>query len=684
MDTNKSVGAVFERDPHTLTLSVTGNGTASADGGTISSGSGGSAPPMATINYVYGDVVNLTAAANSGWRFVRWDGALAPTTNVSETITIDADKSVEAIFEKVNYSLIWTTTGSGSVSPGSGITYVYDDGLTISATPDAGWEFVNWTGDIGNLVDAGSSSTTIKNPMAANTNVTANFAKTTYSLTYTVNGGGAVSPVSGSTYMYDDGLSITAVAAVGWEFVSWTGDTGNLVDPGIASTAIKNPMAANTNLTANFSKINYRLTWSVTGNGTVSQANGASYVYDQGLSVTANPATGWKFVSWTGDTDNLVNPGTASTALKNPLLADTNLTANFIKIDYSLTWSVTGSGSVIPASGTSYVYDQGLAIMATPVAGWEFKNWTGSGAANLVNANSASTSIKNPTADDTDLTANFALIEYNLNITIDEPFAGGGTTVTKSPDKATFHIGETVTLSATPGNGENFEGWSGDGTNTLETPPKRQIFFDGSGDKSVTASFVKQRFTVTFKSSNFGGIEVEGASPSYYEDEYTEYVDWGDNSKRVKAILDDQSQFKGWHGNYTPPHPDDLENLEIQLINVRQDMTVTYDTVPDINGCSTDVSSPDYSNGFVAADFKRVNVDVDSGTGHMVLNTGNQAIDPNNIVIPFTQDVYVTFLYEGAGFEQSDFGYKFASEGKGGTKHPIYFNVNDNNDDGVL
>ena len=68
----------------------------------------------------------------------------------------------------------------------------------------------------------------------------------------------------------------------------------------------------------------------------------------------------------------------------------------------------------------------------------------------------------------------------------------------------------------------------------------------------------------------------------------------------------------------------------------------------------------------------------------MVLNTGNQAIDPNNIVIPFTQDVYVTFLYEGAGFQNSDFGYKFASEGKAGTKHQIYANVNDNNNDGVL
>ena len=145
----------------------------------------------------------------------------------------------------------------------------------------------------------------------------------------------------------------------------------------------------------------------------------------------------------------------------------------------------------------------------------------------------------------------------------------------------------------------------------------------------------------------------------------------------MTARLDDYSQFRGWHGDFTS------DDVTIVVPNVQQDMTVTYDTVPDIDGCSTDVAAG-YSGGFQATDFKRVNVDVDTVTGHMVLNTGNQAIDPNNIMIPFTQDVYVTFLYEGAGFQNSDFGYKFASEGKAGTKHQVYANINDNDNDGVL
>jgi len=54
-----------------------------------------------------------------------------------------------------------------------------------------------------------------------------------------------------------------------------------------------------------------------------------------------------------------------------------------------------------------------------------------------------------------------------------------------------------------------------------------------------------------------------------------------------------------------------------------------------------------------------VNVSVDEN-GYLVLKTGDAAIDPNNIVIPFTQEVSVTFLYEGVGYKLSDFGWMLA------------------------
>jgi|GEM_PF-725231 len=99
-------------------------------------------------------------------------------------------------------------------------------------------------------------------------------------------------------------------------------------------------------------------------------------------------------------------------------------------------------------------------------------------------------------------------------------------------------------------------------------------------------------------------------------------------------------------------------------------------------GCSTNVAY-DYSGGFNTANLSVVNTSVDSD-GYVTLNTGNQAIDPENIVIPFRQEVAVYFVYEGAGHDENDLGWLLAADGTSGTKHEIYQNINDNNNNGVL
>ena len=168
-----------------------------------------------------------------------------------------ADRTVTANFRKVTYSLTTTQVGNGTVTPST--TYVYDDGLAMVATPDPGWEFVNWTGDTANLV-ANAASTNLVAPLMANTAIQANFQKINYTLTISVSAGnGTVAPASGTTYVYDDGLAIVATPDPGWEFVNWTGDTANLV-ANAASTNLVAPLMANTVIQANFQKINYTLT----------------------------------------------------------------------------------------------------------------------------------------------------------------------------------------------------------------------------------------------------------------------------------------------------------------------------------------------------------------------------------------------------------------------------------------
>lgn len=71
----------------------------------------------------------------------------------------------------------------------------------------------------------------------------------------------------------------------------------------------------------------------------------------------------------------------------------------------------------------------------------------------------------------------------------------------------------------------------------------------------------------------------------------------------------------------------------------------------EIAGCATSTQA-DYTDGFLADDFDFTNVDIGEN-GNLQLQTGQQAINPEKIVIPFRQEVKITFLYEGAGYRSS-------------------------------
>ena len=77
----------------------------------------------------------------------------------------------------VPYKLSIVSTGGGSVvAPGEG-TYTRASGMVVSlvASPASGYQFVNWTGDVGTIANVNAASTTIA--MHGNYSITARFAR---------------------------------------------------------------------------------------------------------------------------------------------------------------------------------------------------------------------------------------------------------------------------------------------------------------------------------------------------------------------------------------------------------------------------------------------------------------------------------------------------------------------------
>jgi photosystem II stability/assembly factor-like uncharacterized protein len=123
-----------------------------------------------------GEEVTITATANEGWVFSGWQGDHTGSSSPS-TIVMNSDKSVTAQFEVREYDLTLETVGEGSIQEQiiASKTESYPEGTTIELTaiPDEGWEFVEWSGDL----DGGENPVQIT--VAEEMNITATFEPAT-------------------------------------------------------------------------------------------------------------------------------------------------------------------------------------------------------------------------------------------------------------------------------------------------------------------------------------------------------------------------------------------------------------------------------------------------------------------------------------------------------------------------
>lgn len=169
--------------------------------------------------------------------------------------------------QTTEYTLTVNSGTGGSVSSPGG-SYNQGQSVSITATPDSEYVFVNWSN--------GSTDNPLSITVNSNQTITANFEKRKYPLTVSITGSGTVSEeiisAGKTTTEYTSGsvIRLTANASDGWSFSSWSGN--------VSST--QNPIEVSINeaktVTAAFSEIDSS-TSSTTGN-TYNQDNAPGYI----------------------------------------------------------------------------------------------------------------------------------------------------------------------------------------------------------------------------------------------------------------------------------------------------------------------------------------------------------------------------------------------------------------------
>jgi hypothetical protein len=195
-------------------------------------------------------MMDIATFSGAGWGIV----AVAPGASNTTRIWNIVDHTTYPFlsWQPVRYNLTISSTAGGNVTrPGEGPFMFARTAVRLVATPDAGFGFVNWTGNVTTIANVTAANTTIH--MDGNYSIMANFVAV-YHLTMAAApaGGGTATDLTGtSPYPAGTVVSITAVANPGFRFVNWTAPAGTFGDATLATTTFTMP-AANVTVTANF------------------------------------------------------------------------------------------------------------------------------------------------------------------------------------------------------------------------------------------------------------------------------------------------------------------------------------------------------------------------------------------------------------------------------------------------
>ena len=276
--------------------------------------------------FAEGSTTTVSANALTGFTFINWtENGKEVSASSSHQFTMKGNKALVANFAPVplgNFAVNLTSSpAAGGTTIGSG-PYATGTNATVSATANPGFTFTNWT-ENGIVV---STSSSFQFAVIANRNLVANYKNvpaSQFALTLTS------SPAAGGTTdgegSYNTGTSVTvnAKSNPAYNFVNWTDKaTGAVV-----STSPDYAFALNANraLVANFAIKTYTLTV-IAANGTVLKSpDQVSYNHGTAVLLTATPAAGYVFTSFSGDAVSMVKTVTVSMNSNKTVTANFNL-----------------------------------------------------------------------------------------------------------------------------------------------------------------------------------------------------------------------------------------------------------------------------------------------------------------------------------------------------------------------
>jgi hypothetical protein len=437
----------------------------------------------------------VEAFPDTCYNFINWTvDNIEVSDSMQYTFLVTGHREFVANFEIKTFDVELSANPAvgGNAASGGGIDIDCGE-ITITATEDECYTFVNWTDQNGDTV---STSANFKFNLMSDTVLTANFEIKSFNVTLSANPAVGSNAVSGGGIKNCGKITVTATPDPCYAFTNWTDQNGAVVS---TSANFTPTLMSDTVLTANFTIIPYNVNVSMNptmGAGTVS--GGGTFNCGDIITVTATPDPCYTFINWTEG--GVVIPDTGA-SYTFTLGKHRTLVANFQQKTFTVTvtpdppgWgTVSGNGSILCGSNRP--------IVATPGIFYNFINWTDL-AGNIISP-IANYTLKNVISDTT-LIAHFEPKTYTINVSAASGgvASGGGTNIP-------YNTSWTVT--ATPNAPiYKFSHWEDYGSKVEGAPAT--YTFPVTGDRNLIAVFAKETVIIkVITEPDTGGMAYQSA-----------------------------------------------------------------------------------------------------------------------------------------------------------------------------
>ncbi len=392
------------------------------------------------------------------------DGQATNSANVPITV----NDVLFTVTTSANPAIGGTVSGAGSYTAGSNANLV--------ATPNAGYAFTGWSGDISGMATPYALSVT------KNTTAIANFALVTLTKE-TVSVATASTSESGT---YSAAMAIDPSTATRW------------------SSTFSDPQWIMFDMGSAKAIVSVELDWETANakNYVLEGSNDSAFTAKTLLATKANMATGnHRIDSITGLTGSYRYyriTGTARNTSYGYSIYDARFYSGGIQISYTITATAGANGSISPAGSVKVNQGASQTFGITPNSGYLVASVIVDG----ISQGAISSYVFANLNGDHSISASFkaAPVTYTLS-TASSPTNGG--TVTGG---GTYSDGAIATLTATPSAGWTFVNWTGDLTGTANPATVAM-----NTNKNVTAVFTQTGFTIAASAGANGSISPAGS-----------------------------------------------------------------------------------------------------------------------------------------------------------------------------